>query len=111
MSEQIMDSFGIALSGMQAAQTQINIAANNIANINSPGFKAQRANTVSAPSGGVEVTGTSNISTDDLATQMTNLQQAKFTYDANAEVVKVQSQMYGSLLDIFDHPRHNENTP
>jgi flagellar hook protein FlgE len=31
-----MDAFAIAASGMQAAQTQINVAANNIANQSTP---------------------------------------------------------------------------
>src|SRR5258706_15126198 len=45
-----------ALSGMKAAGTMMDVAASNVANVESKGYQAARANLVSAPDGsGVEV--------------------------------------------------------
>jgi flagellar basal body rod protein FlgG len=94
---------------MQAAQTQINVAANNIANQSTPGYKAQEVNLVDAPDdGGVEVAGVQ--STDqpvDPATEMAKLRQAAFLYGANAMVVRAADNMYGSLLNVLDTDDRN----
>ncbi len=37
-------SFGIALGGLNAASTQLDVVSNNIANVNTTGFKSSRAN-------------------------------------------------------------------
>ena len=99
-----MDALAIAASGMQAAQTQINVAANNIANQNTPGYKAQEVNLVDAPDdGGVEVAGVQ--STDqpvDPSSEMAKLRQAAFLYGADAMVVRAADNMYGSLLNVLD---------
>jgi flagellar basal body rod protein FlgG len=104
-----MDAFAIAASGMQAAQTQINVAANNIANQSTPGYKAQEVNLVDPPDdGGVEVAGVQ--STDqpvDPATEMAKLRQAAFLYGANAMVVRAADNMYGSLLNVLDTDDRN----
>ncbi|HWE95302.1 MAG TPA: flagellar basal body protein [Tepidisphaeraceae bacterium] len=120
-----MDLFGIALSGMQAAQTQLNVAANNIANADTPGYQSRRADLVELSTGGVGVAGVtadttpapqsdgSNGSNVDLPSQLVSLQQAKTLYAANAMVVKAADQMTGTLLDILDtHDRdkdHDQN--
>jgi flagellar hook protein FlgE len=120
-----MDLFGIALSGMQAAQTQLNVAANNIANADTPGYQSRRADLVELSTGGVGVAGVtadttsapqsdgSNGSNVDLASQFVSLQQAKTLYAANAMVVKAADQMTGTLLNILDtHDRdkdHDQN--
>jgi flagellar hook protein FlgE len=39
----------------------------------------------------------------DLATQATNLSDARLMYNANAAVISITNDMYGSLLDIFDN--------
>ena len=102
-----MDALGIASSGLQAAGAQLNVTANNIANLNTPGFKAQRVDLTAAPNNdGVEVSGVQ--STDlpvDPAAAMVQLRQAKLFYGANAMVVRTADQMYGSLLNVLD----NEN--
>lgn len=114
-----MDVFGIALSGMQAAQTQLLVGADNIANLDTAGFKSSRVNLAEAPGGGVEVVGIerntapgplgpdgqqgSNV---DLASEMVGLSQARTLYAANALVVRTADQMTGTLLDIMDSHRH-----
>jgi flagellar hook-associated protein FlgK len=106
-----MDVFGIAASGLQAAQAQLNVTANNIANLNTPGFTAQRVDLTSAPNNsGVEVSGV--LSTDlpvDPAAEMVKLQQAKLFYGANAMVIKTADQMYGSLLNVLDSQTPSNN--
>jgi flagellar hook protein FlgE len=107
------DAFGIALSGMQAAQTQLNVAANNIANANTPGFKAQQADLTSLPNGdGVDV---AQISTSgnsaDPTVAIISLRQSALMYGANAMVIRVQNQMYGSLLNVLDNQDPSQDQP
>lgn len=109
------DVYAIVLSGMQAAQAQLTVGANNIANANTPGFKSSRVDLAELSGGGVAVSGTtldptpgaigpdgkpgSNV---DLAGELVNLSQDKTLYNANALVIKTQDRMMGALLDIFD---------
>ena len=114
-----MDVFGVALSGMQAAQTQLLVGADNLANLNTPGFKSSRVDLADAPGGGVEVAGIEKDTTPgplgpdgqqgsnvDLASEMVGLSQARTLYAANAMVVRTADQMTGTLLDIMDSHRH-----
>jgi flagellar basal body rod protein FlgG len=104
-----MDAFAIAASGMQAAQAQMTVAANNIANRNTPGYKAQQVNLVDvANNGGVEVAGVQSTGQPvDPATEMAKIRQAAFMYGANAMVVWVADQTYGSLLNVLDTDDRN----
>ena len=47
----MMDILSTALSGLNASRMRVQTAANNVANVNTPGFRAQRAHTRSGPSG------------------------------------------------------------
>ena len=108
-----MDSFSIALSGMQAAQTQMNIVAQNVANLNTPGNKSRNANlvagaagvsvgsvTLDSSPGPIQPDGTEG-SNVDLGTQMVNQIVAAQYYRANASVISISNKTYGSLLDIL----------
>ena len=92
----------IALSGLQAAQTQLNVTAQNIANSDTPGYQAERVDLVDLSTGGVATAGISKdprpgpISPDgtrgsnvDLGSEMLSLTRAKLLYSANAAVLKV----------------------
>jgi flagellar basal body rod protein FlgB len=102
--------FDIAASGLNAAQTQLQTTANNIANQDTPNYKAERADLVDLSGGGVAVSGISQSAAPgdqqgnnvDPAQEMVNLAQEKLMYTANAMVINVANQMVGSLLDIFD---------
>ena len=114
--------FAIALSGMQAATTQLDVAANNIANADTPGYKASRADLVELNTGGV---GVADISKDptpgviqpdgkegsnvDLARENINLTRAQILYSANAAVLKIGSRMTGTLLDMMDDGPRRRN--
>jgi flagellar hook protein FlgE len=114
-----MNVFNIALSGMQAAQAQLNTTANNLANLDTPGYQAQQADFVDISTGGAAQSGTTTSKTRgpnlpdgqeganvDPATELVNLTRAKLLYSANAAVIRVGQQMTGSLLDMFDNEDH-----
>src|SRR5271170_6423371 len=98
-----MDALNIAGSGLAAAQAQLNVSANNIANQNTPGYTAQRGDLPAAPGGGGDVEGVQSTGKPvDLANEMVNLKQTVLYYDANGMVIRVADRMYGSLLNILD---------
>jgi flagellar hook protein FlgE len=76
-----------AVSGMLAATTQLNAAASKIANASSSG-------SVSSASSA------SDNSATDLATEIVNVLTARASFAANALVLKTDSRMMQSLLDI-----------
>lgn len=99
----MIDAINIAASGLQAAQAQLNVTANNIANQNTPGYTAQRVDLAAAEGGGVDVEGIQSTGKSvDLANEMVNLKQSVLYYDANGMVIRAADRMYGSLLNILD---------
>jgi flagellar basal body rod protein FlgG len=90
----------ISLSGMSAAQTQLAVAAHNVANANTPNFKRQQVDLSAQPQGGV-MAGVSNTATPgaDLVTDVVSQLQAKHAFIANLAVFKTQNKLAGSLLD------------
>ena len=114
-------AMSISLSGMQAASAMLNVTANNIANLNTPGFNPSRADLVELSGGGVAVSGTSfednpqtspntQTSNVDLPTELLNLKLGQTLYDANAMVLKTADQMTGTLLNILDTDRDHDNS-
>lgn len=108
-----------ALSGLQASTLRTQATANNIANVNTDGFKKDRV-TLSAKSpqgvsttvGKIDTPGnivfeetpqgeamveTSNV---DLAQEMPNLMLDKTSFNANIKTLQTADQMLQSLLDI-----------
>lgn len=117
------DIFGIAASGMQAAQYELSVSANNIANSDTPGYKSQQPDLVDLSGGGVGVAGTSTDATPgpilpdgsqgsnvDLAREVVNSIQARNLYTANADVFKTADQMYGTLLNILDNSTNGQSS-
>lgn len=113
-------AMSISLSGMQAASAMLNVTANNIANLNTPGFNPSRADLVELSGGGVAVTGTSfednpqsapntQTSNVDLPTELVNLKLSQTLYDANAMALKTADQMTGTLLNVLDTDRDHDN--
>lgn len=108
----LVNAMGIALSGMNAAAAQMTMAASNVANMGSRGYKAGRVNLADRAGGGVRV---DSVTTDpspgaiddqgqegsnvDPAEEMVQMDLAKFSYAANAKVVKTVDDMMGTLLD------------
>ena len=90
----------IALSGMNAAQTQLASAAHNVANLNTTGFRRQEVSQATQPDGGVLATvTTSSVAGPALEADMVSQLQAKNAFLANLAVFKTHDKMAGALLD------------
>lgn len=109
-----------AIGALSAYSKKMGTAANNIANVNTDGFKKSRVNLQEGSNGGVTVntqmidtpgsiketvrngevvqTESSNV---DLAEELTEMIPTKAAYNANLKSVQVQEQMMGTLLNIF----------
>ena len=103
-----MDSYQTSISGIQSAALGVSWTAQDVANLNTDGYKAKRLDLADRKEGGVQPTkltesqeptppGTSNV---DLATAMTNLMTQSGAYNANLQMVKTQDEMIGQLLDM-----------
>ena len=110
-----INTLSASMSGMLAAEAQINAVAANIANLNTPGYKAISTQLRSLPNNGGVAVGpfTSNASAGpvnpslksgsnvNLVQQIGQLDKARILYNANAAVVRATSRMTGTLLDMF----------
>lgn len=85
---------------MKAAQVQLDVAANNVANAQTPGFKRQQAELTTQPEGGVQATvRTAAEPGASLETDVVAQLQAKNAFLANLAVFKTSNRMAGALLD------------
>lgn len=90
----------IALSGMNAAQTQLQASAHNIANMNTADFRRQQVTQAAQAQGGVTASvGTANVAGSALLTDVVTQLQAKHAFIANLAVFKTQDKLAGALLD------------
>jgi len=90
----------IALSGMNAAQTQLNASAHNIANMNTDGFKRQEVMQTAQAQGGVSASvRTASTPGSALEADVVTQLQAKHAFIANLAVFKTHDKMAGALLD------------
>ncbi len=94
----------IAMSGLNAASTRLNVSAHNIANSQTPDFKPQRVQQTALAEGGVNVTVDSADTAQaaplanlakDLVTQMV----AAYEFKANLKVIQTQQDLLGQWLD------------
>lgn len=103
-----MDAGAIGLSGIRTAALGVAVAANNVANAQTDGFRALRMDQEDMAGGGVRPAtlraseearepGGSNV---DLATEMTGLTMQSGAYAANLKVLEAQEQMLGQALDL-----------
>lgn len=109
--------FGIALSGLRAAETRIGTSANNVANVTTTGFEAKQVNARAADGGGVIVDiqnknpasftapspdgeGTIELPNVSLDEEVANQITAGYDFKANLKVIQVQKELDDSLLDI-----------
>lgn len=91
----------IALSGMQAARVQLDVASNNIANAQTPGFRRQVVNQQAQPEGGVSTTvSLVNTPGPDFTGDVVNQLGAGYSFVANLKAVETEKKMTGTLLDI-----------
>ena len=108
----LVNAMGNALSGMNAAAAQMTMAASNVANMDSRGYKAGRVNLAADAGGGVRVDSVTRdpspgVTDDqgqegsnvDPAEEVVEMALAKFSYAANAKVVRTVDDMMGTILD------------
>jgi flagellar hook protein FlgE len=90
------------LSGMNAATISQNVTAHNIANINTQPYNSKEVIQTDVFPVGTRVSSVREDSSqnNDIAKQMTDLENNKNSYTANAKAFKVQNQMYGTLMDL-----------
>jgi flagellar hook protein FlgE len=98
---------GIAASGMQAQTKRLSAVANNIANIDTPGYNRLTTRLSSMPTpGGVSVTvGPSSSvlaesSNLDMGSEMLDLIGAQQSFAANASVFETGADMWDVLMSI-----------
>ena len=108
------------VSALRAFVTKLGVTADNIANVNTDGFKKNRATLQEDQNGGVRVEisrdespgfrydviqndevlekETSNV---DLTEEISDLMITKRAYQANLKTIETQGEMLGSLLDTI----------
>ena len=98
-----MDGMGIALSGMQSAQTRVAVSAHNVANLLTDGLRPQRAVQTSLASGGSRAMVQTAVSPEPVELDREIVEQivAKAQFEASARVLGVDLELKGSLLDIL----------
>ena len=90
-----------ALSALNAFGTALNVTANNIANMNTNGFKPTSAEMSEDANGGVKVTLSQSQNADvDMAKEMTDLMIEKFGVQANVRSLQTENEILKSLIDI-----------
>jgi len=101
-----MDLISTGLSGLKAASQSIAVTAHNVANGNTPDFKAKRLDFEDVAQGGVrpaalresqEAAEGSNV---DLTGEFTNLLVQSGAYRANLKVLQTADEILGSTLDL-----------
>ncbi len=104
----MISSINTALSGMQTWQLRQDISANDIANINTPGYSqkipVQTTNSMGNPQISAissEPNESNETSNTDLATEMVEQKMSVTGYGADAKIIKVQDDMTKSLLNII----------
>ena len=90
----------IVASGMQAAQAQLQVSANNIANLNTEGYHRQELQQSAQAQGGVSTSVRRAAEAgSDLEADVVAQLQAKNAFLANLAVFKTSNKMQGALLD------------
>ena len=115
-----MEGLSISAAGMIDAQRRLDVAAHNIANVQTPGFHAVRADSVeisggdpdaasvtygqtgaldpAGPAASVsEIAPESNV---DLATETVNMLLAKQSFLANVSALRAQDETLGEILNF-----------
>ena len=88
----------IGSSGLQAAQLRLDASANNVANMNTPGYRREVvAQEEVAESAGVRATVQREQDAKGVALEQVS---ATYAFKANLQTIKTQDEMMGSLLDV-----------
>lgn len=116
----MIDGTYAASLALNAFSKSLAVASNNVANMNTDGYKKSRAILKEGKNGGVEVS-TQKIDTPsslipheeashgqvnersnvDLAEEMVHMMLAQRGYEANVKSLEVQNELNGTILDII----------
>lgn len=89
----------INATSMTAISNWMNNSAGNVANVNTQDYSATRT-TMSSSGNAVVATASKTGNQTDLAKEVTDQIVIAKSFDANAETIKTQDKMLGSLLDL-----------
>ncbi|MFQ5673344.1 MAG: flagellar basal body rod C-terminal domain-containing protein [Nitrospinales bacterium] len=92
----MLNALSSAGSGLKTSARKLQSSANNVANVLTPGFKADRGVEASDVKSGAAAE-TSNV---DLAKEAVDQITAVNAFKANANVIKAAEEMTGAILDI-----------
>ena len=102
-----LSALGAGLSGMKAYSSALDQEGHNIANLNTPGFKASTpAFSESSPAGsGVTLSAAGRRMAwaeglGDMASSITNGMLYKVGFDLSAQLIKAADERLGTLIDI-----------
>jgi flagellar hook protein FlgE len=96
----MISALSAAASGMNDAMVSVDVAAHNIANVNTAGFSPLQVSSVEVPEGGVAGLGASvppGGSGTDLAAEMVNLILARVAFVASARAFATAARMQHTL--------------
>ena len=116
----MVDGLSSTVSALQAHERKMNVSANNIANVNTNGFKRDRAVLQEGQAGEVRVSLTKDmspapedplapdapgvaeeLSNVDLADELTGMIPTEIGYKANLNTIRSRDEMLGTLLDTL----------
>ncbi len=93
----------LGLSGMRAAQRQLDTQAHNVANVQTPDFRRQVTTQTTRETGGVDTQTTREPGVsppfDRLADDLVGQRMSLYSFAANLRTVQTEDQMLGALLD------------
>jgi flagellar hook protein FlgE len=113
-----MPSVNNNISAIQAMETQMDVTANNVANVNTDGFKKSTAVLQEGAQGGVVVSisrpdtppgraagttpasQTKQPSNVDLAQEIPGMIPTQRGYEANLKAIEAQNEMLGSVINL-----------
>jgi len=91
----------IASSGLSAARMRLDASAGNVANMNTPGYRAQRVVQQAAPEGGVDASvQRADAEGVSLEQEVVDQLAAKQDFMANVQTLRTGDAVLGALLDV-----------
>ena len=96
-----INAINSAESALQAYSESLNVTANNVANINTPGFKSTEADMNEGVNGGVYVTlSQSSQEGTDISKETVDLITTEEGFKANIKSLEASEDMTKALIDI-----------
>lgn len=92
-----------AQSALNAYATMLNNTANNVANINTAGYKPLQTNMQETTTGGVTANTSGNAPADsvELTKEVVDMMVAEFGFKANVKMFKTAQETRKSVIDIM----------